>query len=65
MLADRQLTRATLMSPEKDEIRVCIYIYIYIYITFCKDPRATVGLTIAENMAVNLFDSMLCARWIA
>ena len=26
------LTRATLMSPEKDEILVCGYIYIYIYI---------------------------------
>ena len=44
---------------------IIIYIYIYIYITFGKDPRATVGLTIAENMAVNLFHSMLCVRWIA
>ena len=26
------LTRATLMSPGKDETRVCGYIYIYIYI---------------------------------
>ena len=26
------LTRATLMSPRKDETRVCGYIYIYIYI---------------------------------
>ena len=26
------LTRATLMSPGKDEIRICVYIYIYIYI---------------------------------
>ena len=26
------LTRATLMSPGKDETRVCRYIYLYIYI---------------------------------
>ena len=26
------LTRATLMSPGKDETRVCGYVYIYIYI---------------------------------
>ena len=29
------LTRATLMSPGKDETRVCGYIYIYIYICVC------------------------------
>ena len=31
------LTRATLMSPGKDETRVCVYIYIYIYIYIYKE----------------------------
>ena len=36
------LTRATLLSPGKDEARVCGYIYIYIYIYIYNLSRSSI-----------------------